>query len=415
MELRFKSDTKFRKQFFTDSHFAHPAKMSAPLLLWIVDKYTWPGDVILDPMAGAGTTMLACLGGRNVVLVELEEKFVQMCRDNWAEVQKQPQMGYQMGWCEIRQGDARALEGVADCVISSPPYAENKSAITDKDWLREHQDELSMRSPSRHGAHQRENLHHERLIIPDNPFNIGNLPYGDIDCVVTSPPYAESVSANQGGERESHQEQRARRLEKAGYNPNDYQGGHGRNLQQDWTYGTAEGNIGNLPYGEIDTVITSPPYEGTLDARPEQSIEQYKEILQQRGVSPTAICKIATRGSLTRNLALYGESTQNIGNLKGDTYLEAMLQVYRQCFNVLKSNGLMILVTKNFIRDKAEVRLDEDTIKLCEQAGFTFFERHYRKLTQQSFWRTIYQQKYPDAPVIDKEDVLVFQGVKHGL
>jgi hypothetical protein len=98
-----------------------------------------------------------------------------------------------------------------------------------------------------------------------------------------------------------------------------------------------------------------------------------------------------------------------IGNLKSESYLSAMLQVYQQCFRVLKNGGLLVLVTKNFIRNKKIVPLDEDTIKLCEQAGFTFIERHYRRLTAQSFWRIIYQQKYPDAPVIDREDILVFR------
>ena len=74
-----------------------------------------------------------------------------------------------------------------------------------------------------------------------------------------------------------------------------------------------------------------------------------------------------------------------------------MLQVYQSCFHVLKDGGLLILVTKNFIRNQKEVRLDTDTIKLCEQAGFKFLERHYRKLPAQSFWRIIYKQKYPDA------------------
>ena len=85
-----------------------------------------------------------------------------------------------------------------------------------------------------------------------------------------------------------------------------------------------------------------------------------------------------------------------------------MLQVYQQCHKVLKPQGLMILVTKNFIRDQKEIRLDLDTIKLCEQAGFTFKERWYRELPAQSFWRIIYKQKYPDAPELKYEDVLVF-------
>ncbi len=88
-----------------------------------------------------------------------------------------------------------------------------------------------------------------------------------------------------------------------------------------------------------------------------------------------------------------------------------MLRVYQQCHKVLKPDGLMVLVTKNFIRDRKEVRLDEDTISLCQRAGFRLIERHCRKLPAQSFWRTIYQQKYPEAPVLDKEDILVFQKI----
>ncbi len=88
-----------------------------------------------------------------------------------------------------------------------------------------------------------------------------------------------------------------------------------------------------------------------------------------------------------------------------------MLQVYQGCFRVLKDNGLMILVTKNFIRNKKIVSLDEDTIKLCEKCGFTLIERLKRRITQQSFWRNIYQQKFPDAPVINSEDILIFRKI----
>ena len=69
----------------------------------------------------------------------------------------------------------------------------------------------------------------------------------------------------------------------------------------------------------------------------------------------------------------------------------------------------MILVTKNFIRNKAVVRLDTDTIKLCERAGFKYLERHYRRLPAQSFWRTIYHQKHPEVEQILNEDVLVLE------
>ena len=96
-EWYFPRDTAFRKQFFVPGSWAHPAKMDAQLLIKIVETYTKPGDLVLDCMAGSGTTMLACALGRDVVLVELEEKFCQMCRDNWEKVKMRPQLGYGMG------------------------------------------------------------------------------------------------------------------------------------------------------------------------------------------------------------------------------------------------------------------------------------------------------------------------------
>jgi len=105
----------------------------------------------------------------------------------------------------------------------------------------------------------------------------------------------------------------------------------------------------------------------------------------------------------------YSPNVDNIGNLKSDSYLSAMLQVYQQCYKVLKPDGLMILVTKDFIRNKQRVLLSIDTLKLCERAGFVFEDWHERVLTQQSFWRTIYYQKHPEVERIDTEDILVFR------
>ena len=139
----------------------------------------------------------------------------------------------------------------------------------------------------------------------------------------------------------------------------------------------------------VDCVITSPPYEAMAKGR------------------TGGICG---RDESVKQLE-YSHAEGNIGNLKSASYLQAMYEVYCQCWKVLKDNGLLVLVTKNFIRNKQIVRLDSDTMKLCEKAGFVFIERLYRKKLQQSFWRVIYREKYPDAPVIEHEDVLVFRKV----
>jgi len=332
-EVKFRRDTSFRKAVFSPDSFAHPAKMDAQLLLWIVDHYTKPGDTIADPMAGMGTTMLACTVGRNVILNELEDKFVKMQEASWNKVSMMPQLGHDMGDCQIIQGDARQLKSVLiDHAIFSPPYDEAQSGggIAQEGYTRDYQGHKirggNLEPPGK------------RTYMPENvgsrADNISSLPYGSIDSVITSPPYAET------GADSSHT---------------------------------------RLPFWER---LANDPTSARFRRDKQPSVGEG-----------------------------YSADPSNIGNLKGDTYLSAMLQVYQQCHKILKSGGLMVVVTKNFIRDKKEVRLDEDTIRLCEQAGFKFVERHYRKLPAQSFWRVIYQQKYPDALVLDKEDILVFQKI----
>jgi len=128
--------------------------------------------------------------------------------------------------------------------------------------------------------------------------------------------------------------------------------------------GEDKDNISNMPY--TDKAINSPPY---LEAK-----LQY-----------------------------------DIGNSQRQTYLEAMLVVYQQCYKVLKPQGLMILITKDFIRNKKRIPLGEHTIKLCEMVGFKHIHTYHRKIEHPSFWRLLYYQKHPEVEKIDCEDILVFR------
>ncbi len=353
-EIKFKSDTSFRKQWFTGISFSHPAKMILPLQIWLIDRYTQPGETILDPMAGSGTILVACSMGRNVVCIDLEQKFVDMMKGNWEKVkQRGPQLGYQMGEATILQGDARNLEGLlSDSCIFSPPYGNRLS-----------DDEVNDNDPQRMSYRQA---------------------LGKVDSIITSPPYAETGAS--GKSRTPFWERLASDPTSARYNRN-------RHPSVGEEYSDSKNNLGNLSYGDIDAVITSPPYEGSLESGSRHTA----------GGIPERDIKLGSTG-------LYAsENSDNIGNLKSDSYLQAMLQVYCQCRRVLKPKGLLILVTKDFIREKKRIDLAGDTMKLCEQAGFTFIERHYRRLTSQSFWRIIYKQKFPDAPEINSEDILVFK------
>ena len=344
-------------------------------------------------MFGSGTTMLACMLGRNVIGVELEQKFVDMAKANWEKVKMRPQLGSAMGECQIIQGDARQLEGLVDKVITSPPYAEAQSGggIAKKGY-----------QGPKHGP---TDLVGKRSYMPENiggENNISNLPYGQIDKIVTSPPYAEGLDGagqNKGAEGAISIGDIKAVCKELGIN-------HASENMPAFRQKMRERR---RQY--VDSIITSPPYEGSVSAstggeRDMASARQREKRLLGKGYNPAKY-----QGGVGRNLEVdfqYSKDTENIGNLKSDSYLSAMLQVYQQCHKVLRPGGLMILVTKNFIRNKQVVRLDTDTIKLCEQAGFTYLERHYRKLPSQSFWRIIYHQKHPEVEQILNEDVLVF-------
>jgi len=70
------------------------------------------------------------------------------------------------------------------------------------------------------------------------PQNIGNLEHGDVDTLITSPPYSESMTKKRKGYTTVHN------LEKT------------RHMGEE----TIDDNIANLSHGKVDAVITSPSY-----------------------------------------------------------------------------------------------------------------------------------------------------------
>jgi len=54
----------------------HPTQKPEPLMRELVSDFTDPGDVVLDPFAGSGTTLVACKRlGRRAIGVELDEGY----------------------------------------------------------------------------------------------------------------------------------------------------------------------------------------------------------------------------------------------------------------------------------------------------------------------------------------------------
>ncbi len=345
--LKFKATPGFKgwKNWFTKESVAHPAKMNLNLLRWILKTYTKPEEIVLDPMAGTGSTIvLASLLGRHGVAVEYESSFCDMIRENIKRTETQTTL-MTKGRMTCIQGDARELSKLlkeSDAIITSPPYgaAQSGGGIAVKGYD----------GPK----HTPTDLIGERSYTPDKfegKNNISRLKYGKVDSVITSPPYGNRLS----------------------------------------DVAVNDGDSARMGYRQaIDSIVSSPPYEGS---ETETGGDKGK------------------RGGDSRLRAKkdYADvSEDNIGSMNGETYLEAMLNVYRECYKVLKPEGVMVLVTKNFTRDKQVVRLDLDTIKLCETAGFRLSDHWYFKLPTMSFWKILYRRKYPDAHQINYEDVLMF-------
>src|SRR5438046_1073505 len=64
---------------------AHPAKMLPAVAAHAITAYTEPGEWVLDPMCGIGTTLVEAVHlGRRAVGVEYEQRWVDIARTNLA-------------------------------------------------------------------------------------------------------------------------------------------------------------------------------------------------------------------------------------------------------------------------------------------------------------------------------------------
>jgi len=77
----------------TNRHGEHPTEKPVPLMVEILSDYTNPGQTILDPFMGSGTTGVACVKlGRKFIGIELEEKYFDIACERIQKAYDQPDM-----------------------------------------------------------------------------------------------------------------------------------------------------------------------------------------------------------------------------------------------------------------------------------------------------------------------------------
>jgi modification methylase len=154
----------------------------------------------------------------------------------------------------------------------------------------------------------------------------------------------------------------------------------------------------------VDLILTSPPYACQIADVSTENLASGNGPIRREDTSN------------------YSPDRSNIGHARGNTYLNAMAEVYAACFTVLKPGGFLILVTKDMRSQGALRNLSGDTITLCENLGLRYWQRIIGLLAtirdtelvmRPSLWQTLTvrqaRARGERTHVVAHEDILIFR------
>lgn len=125
---------KFQKSWFIhnppprrDEVTQHPAKFPETLAQEFIEFFTKEGGVVLDPMVGTGSTLIAALrAGRNSIGVELNSQYAAIAADLVEDERRELAGAAADLEARVVNADAARLEELElpgiDYVLTSPPY-----------------------------------------------------------------------------------------------------------------------------------------------------------------------------------------------------------------------------------------------------------------------------------------------------
>ena len=439
--------------------FAHPAKFSRALIRRIYEHmleegWVQAGDTILDPFGGVALGAWPALRlGLDWVGVELEQKFVDLGNQNialWCE--RYGQRLPRWGRAALLQGDSRRLGEVIGevfgpvaqghgpgAMVSSPPYAKSatkgsrenrainleQAGINSKKWLGRRR--CTQGRSEGYGTH---------------PAQLGNMPEGEFDACVTSPPFGEGETRDrspvQGGEiadaitRAYTQDRQgttegnlahlraeagdlaacvssppyagsATEKNSAGidwekqYETYKSQGGGmsyeafvAQQLRHMEGYGSSDGQLAAMPEGRFEGAVSSPPYEASVVGSTEYE-QRMKRLCAQpiESLAPRwrrEVRKYLRTKARTSHCQLtdggYGNATGQLGERQGDTFWSAARDIVQQVYQVLTPGAPAVWVVKSFVRNKKRVNFPKQWMELCEACGFEAVHWHCAHLVE---------------------------------
>lgn len=118
-----------RREWYPVQCMVHPGKMVVELARWLIERYSRPGQRVLDPMAGIGTTLIEALRlNRCAAGVELERRWAMLARAALDQAKRRLPAALRPGAVWFRVGNAKHLRRLLPrdapyhLILTSPPF-----------------------------------------------------------------------------------------------------------------------------------------------------------------------------------------------------------------------------------------------------------------------------------------------------
>lgn len=401
----------------------HPAKYSSKLIRRIYEHITacgWivPGSTVFDPFGGVALGALDAMRlGYSWRGVELEERFAAIGNKNiemWnARYSSMP------GWSQdavLLRGDSTGLFRLLsadgqDASISSPPFGEAQSGGGIASSVRGESayEVTGGTARTKRAANSAVGFGYQGQGNTDGNLSALPITSGGFLTAVSSPPFLQS----KGGKGVSE-----------GMDPSVLKR-HAAGNGAASAYGLSDGQLTNLPEGDFDAAISSPPFENSLsrdylDADQRRAYARSNGIENSENVSPIDLEKVSLRNQT------YGEANGNIGNSQGEDFWSAARLIVEQTYKTLAPGGHAVWVVKDFVKGGKIVPFSDQWRQLCEAVGFVTLHEHHALFTRsfgtshtleggevkhvkssKSFFRRVAEKK--GSPPIDFEVILCME------
>ncbi len=191
------------------------------------------------------------------------------------------------------------------------------------------------------------------MIVQGDSRKLSRL-FRGVEAVIASPPYAE-IASGAGG------------LNTLPAAPGQQGGRSAASPSQDTDqrYGDQDGQLAKMPIGNVDAIVSSPPFTQGYSGGGGINVKGYGDGSDKVGERTyQALAGEREPGNL-ETMPLGHVDDENTG-----TFWAAAFDIVRECYTILKIGGVAVFVTKHFVRNGKLVDFPGDWRKLCEHTGF---------------------------------------------